>query len=84
MVDNYKVRAGDIERTYLCGSARVASKRFLSYLRVYRKERPTRLEISKGNHHFKAEVEWYVGTLEESSFTGAEGEWWRLLAVTRA
>jgi len=83
LVENYTVRAADIERTYLCGSPEVASKRFLNYLRLYREERPTKLEITKGEQKFEAEVEWYFGKLEESSFTGAEGEWWRLLKVTK-
>lgn len=83
MVEVYTVKADGIERQYTCGSPTVASKKFLNYLRLYRKERPTRLAIiNESGERFEAEAEWYHGKLEESSFRGAEGEWWKLLKVS--
>lgn len=82
MVEIYTVKADGLLRRYNCGSAAVAAKRFLNYLRLHRKERPTHLEIkSESGREFEAVVSWFFGKLENSSFEGAEGEWYKLEEV---
>ena len=76
-------------------SAEVAAKRFLKYLRRYTQDRPTSLDvlanvqgvIDRGKRLAMiatVDVEWYKGKLEGSSFSGADGEWYRLKAVMEA
>jgi translation elongation factor EF-1alpha len=75
-------------RFFKASSAEVAVKRFLNYLRRYTDERPVLVEVSniEGKNlilHATAVVEWYKGKLEDSSFSGADGEWWRLKTITQ-
>lgn len=85
MVELFKVKAVDVEMTYLCGTPEVAAKHFLNYLRRHRKDkRPTTLKITNAEGQtFTAEVSWYVGNLVASPFEGAYGEWWKLLGVKK-
>lgn len=86
MVEIYTIKGEELQKHYhyVCGSAAVAAKRFLNYLRLYRKERPTRLEItSESGREYEAVVSWYFGKLENSSFEGVEGEWYKLEEVNR-
>jgi len=84
MVEEYCVQGDGVKKKYVCGSPEVAAKRFLSYLRLYRKERPTSLQIeNESGKRYEAEVSWYFGKLEKSSFSGPEAEFYRLLSVKR-
>ncbi len=82
MVEVYTVTADGLKRRYMCGSAKVAAKNFLNYLRLYRKERPTRLQImNESGKRFDVVASWYFGVLKESSFSGPEGEFYRLISA---
>jgi len=84
LTEIYTVKAFGVLRRYKCGSAAVAAKRFLNYLRRYSEERPTHLEIkNESGREFEARVSWYFGKLENSSFEGAEGTWYKLEEVKR-
>lgn len=84
VVEYYTVTADNLVRKYLCGSPAVAANRFLNYVRLYRKERPKKLEISiKSGKKFEATASWYFGKLKKSSFKGAKGEWYELEDVKR-
>ncbi|GAG80942.1 unnamed protein product, partial [marine sediment metagenome] len=78
MVEEFYVQGDGVKKKYVCGSPQVAAKRFLSYLRLYRKERPTSLQIeNESGKRFDVVASWYFGVLKESSFSGPEAEFYR-------
>lgn len=85
----FLVKSPKHSRFFKASSAEVAVKRFLNYVRRYTDERPELVEVSVNVQgkglilHATADVEWYKGKLEDSSFTGGEGEWWRLKSITQ-
>jgi len=82
MVEIYTVKADGLLKHYKCGSAAVAAKRFLNYLRLHRSERSTSLEIkSESGKEYEAVASWYFGELKASSFEGVEGTWYKLEEV---
>lgn len=84
----FLVKSPKHSRFIKAGSAEVAAKRFLNYLRRYTDERPETIQIDatvngKLTPDANVTVEWYTGPLEASQFSGAPGEWWKLKSITR-
>lgn len=77
---------GTGERHYLCSSHVVSAKRFLNYLRRYKRIRPAKVTVkSNDDKRWEIEVSWYKGKLKaiNSAYDGAEGEWWHIEKVIK-